>query len=357
MNCPGWLPTKFPRFCTLHFDKNDIMDGTNCKLQYQAVPVYFNDTLKIKTEPKKQKISALIRKMNQNQLLYSSDSECEYQIIVRVHKKPRRRNNGAPQIRCVHCNMKKDSAEELAAHHATVHGLELTLFASADVREMGDQVYEFLQEGETFMCSDCGLIFMTPAEVVNHAETSHYTRATEENVVIYEEIGVEQSEAPMMVEEEYVLEDAASPEDVKPYVKQEYHEEEYVEEPLIEENLRTTFKCKLCNIDFMSKDEIKQHISTVHNAPQSSHKTLITTLKKEEPVEEVAAESDNDPETYEPQCYICDAAFTTLARMRKHIRIAHKTEEYYYCSHCTGTFMSLDMYEDHECLIEEEILQ
>lgn len=346
MNCPRWIPTKFPRFCALHFDKNDIMDGKNNKLQYGAVPVYFNENLRLddtKQIKGKEKISSLIMKMNQNQLLYSSDSECEYQIVVKVHKKPRKRLYGGVAIRCVYCHKKKDNAVEMQSHLRAVHAVIVEILTPKSVEQYADYDLDDSHLGTSQMCSECGLVFIkTMGEAIAHMHDSHlykteipkFTEDELENMLVNEQ-------AEIMVEEEQ--------EETKPVVfKQEVEEDMYpavpvTEETLIETSVRTTFKCKLCNRDFGSKRDIRTHIAHEHNAPKIAMQAEANDDSSEE-----------EPETYEPQCYICQAVFNSLSRMRKHVRKSHGTDECYFCSHCTGTFSSLDMYEDHECL---EILE
>lgn len=334
MNCPRWIPTKFPRFCALHFDKNDIMDGKNNKLQYGAVPVYFNENLRKddSRQPRKEKISSLITKMNQNQLLYSSESECEYQIVVKVHKKPRKRLHGGIAIRCVYCHKKKDNAVEMQCHLRSVHGIIVEILTPKGVEQyidvdLNDNALETSQ-----MCSECGLVFTkTLEEAIEHMQSVHLNNIDSTK---YEIDQLLVNEQPEEMEQ-----------DMKPIIlKQEEDDEMYpavpvTEETLIETSVRTTFKCKLCSRDFVSKQDIRVHIQTEHNAP----KIAVETKAEEE-------SSDEEPETYEPQCYLCNVVFASLAKMRKHVRKAHGTEECYFCSHCTGTFSSLDMYEDHECL-------
>lgn len=318
------------------------MDGKNNKLQYRAVPVYFNSDARPRELPKKDKLSTLIRKMNQNQLLYSSDSECEYQIITKVHKKPRKKRlvTGL-HLGCVICNMRKDTATELQAHIETVHDIVVDLIVPSEILEYGTK--DYVDGTRNQLCAECGMLFQqAPLEAINHVQTH-----LDQNHIVVEEIGID--EQHVMDDAEYVY---VEQEDIKPvlvepkteYVEQE--EEEYHEEPLIEENVRTTFKCKICNVDFMCKDDIKTHIQQMHNQPRMS-------VAHEAPMDE--GTSDEEPETYEPICYICESVFASLAKMRKHIRVVHKTDEAYFCNHCTGTFTSLDMYEDHECL--EEVLQ
>lgn len=339
MNCPRWVLTKFPRFCALHFDKNDIMDGKNNKLQYGAVPVYFNENLRkddVRHPRGKEKISQLIMKMNQNQLLYSSDSECEYQIVVKVHKKPRKRLYGGASIRCVHCHKKKDNAVEMQSHLRAVHGIVVEILTPKSVEqytdfEIDDSVMETSQ-----MCSECGLVFSKSlGEAINHIHESHLNKP---DLPKFSHVELEN----MLVNES--VDDSMEQDSKQIILKQEMDEDLYptvpvTEETLIETNVRTTFKCKLCNQDFINKDEIRSHIQLEHNAPKIAVQT------KHDP-----DSSEDEPETYEPQCYICQVVFSSLAKMRKHIRKFHNTDECYFCSHCTGTFSSLDMYEDHECL-------
>lgn len=318
------------------------MDGKNNKLQYGAVPVYFNDNLRKDDvrQPRKEKISSLIMKMNQNQLLYSSDSECEYQIVVKVHKKPRKRLFGGIAIRCVYCHKKKDNAVEMQSHLRAVHGVVVEILTPKSVEQYADIDFNENEMETNQMCSECGLVFTkTLEEAVMHMQYSHLTKAELPKFTEVELDNMLSNDPPEEMDT-----------DVKPIVmKQEEDDDDLyptvpvTEETLIETNIRTTFKCKLCSQDFISKDDIRTHIASEHNAP----KIAVQSKPNDD-------SSGEEPETYEPQCYICQQVFVSLAKMRKHIRKAHGCEEYYFCVHCTGTFNSLDMYEDHECL---EILE
>lgn len=311
------------------------MDGKNNKLQYGAVPVYFNENLRkddTKAPRGKEKISALIMKMNQNQLLYSSDSECEYQIVVKVHKKPRKRLYGGVAIRCVYCHKKKDNAVEMQSHLRGVHGIIVEILTPKSVEQYAGFELEDSNLDTSQMCSECGLVFSkTLGEAVTHMHDSHLSVKSEiprfevENMLIEQTDEMEQESKPLLLKQEI-------DEDLYPTVP-------VTEETLIETSVRTTFKCKLCAQDFSSKKDIRSHIQLEHNAPKIAMQTKVDDDS-----------SEDEPETYDPQCYICQTVFSSLAKMRKHIRKTHGTDEAYFCSHCTGTFSSLDMYEDHECL-------
>lgn len=367
MNCPGWIITKYPRFCSLHFDKNDIIDGKNNKLQFSAVPLYFNENIRDEKEEANNtnvtssgannKISTLLADMQQNQLLYSSDSECEYQVTVKVVKKPRnsgKTNLNANQtvLRCDFCHKNKKNAVEMQAHLRTIHSVVVDIVtpktASFQIKE------EDLSKNH--MCSICGLVFRNdPTLALEHMENGHKL-AIQEEVQLVEIIDnmQETHETEYVVEEiqqEMIDENSVHLERIKneqidesmvTYIETTETLDEPTEsviniqneEDLIEENVQTTYKCRLCNLDFMEREDVKAHILEMH------------TISKPEDEES----SDEEKEAYEPICYLCKMSFVTLAKMRKHIKRIHKCDECYYCQHCTGTFLSLDMYEDHECL-------
>lgn len=361
MNCPTWVITKYPRFCALHFDKNDIIDGKNHKLQYSAVPLYFNENVRDESETTTQpmtsakggntKISTLLAEMEQNQLLYSSDSECEYQVTVKVVKKPR--NSGKTStnaiqsvLRCDFCHKNKKNAVEMQAHLRTIHDIIVDIVtpktASMQIKE--DDL------SKNHMCSLCGLVFRSdPTMALEHMENGHKSML-QENIELIEVIEGQEPETqyvveeiqPEMMEEELELvkterfdDIAYSPSDPKLLQPHPSSTTIQSEDDLIEENVQTTYKCRLCSQDFMDRDEIKAHIIEMH---------AVTEPDKDE------ISSDEEKEAYEPICYICKMTFNSLAKMRKHIKRTHKCEECYCCPHCTGTFLSLDMYEDHECL-------
>ncbi|XP_063705967.1 zinc finger Y-chromosomal protein 1-like [Culicoides brevitarsis] len=346
MNCPTWNLTKYPRFCSLHFDKNDIIDGKNNKLQFSAVPLYFNENIRDENDEKvhgpNTKISTLLGELQQNQLLYSSDSECEYQVMVKVVKKPRNSSKSTRQValRCDFCHKNKKNAVELQSHLRTIHDVIVDIVTpkTASVQIKEDDV------AKNYMCSICGLVFRSdPLMAIAHMENGHKTTSNEpEPTLEYVELTTE--EEPQYVEliedsniqiedlkadEELAVED----ENMVTYVEQPLEESTILqsEDDIIEEHVQTTYKCKLCNIDFVDREEVKAHVLELHTKP-------------------VEESSDDEKEAYEPICYICKQEFSSLAKMRKHIKRQHKCEECYYCAHCTGTFLSLDMYEDHECL-------
>lgn len=363
MNCPTWVVTKYPRFCALHFDKNDIIDGKNNKLQYSAVPLYFNENIRddrdvtssnITSSGTNAKISTLLAEIQQNQLLYSSDSECEYQVTVKVVKKPRnsgKTNANAVQsvLRCDFCHKNKKNAVEMQAHLRTIHNVIVDIVtpktASTQIKEQDLK--------KNHMCSICGLVFRNdPTMALEHMENGHKT-GNHEELQFVEIIDTQESEPQYVVEEiqqEVMDEGSVHLESVKDEQEDEnmitYIETPdapstkpsvvniQTEEDLIEENVQTTYKCRLCNLDFMERDDVKAHIIESH------------TIAKPDDEES----SDEEKEAYEPICYICKMSFVTLAKMRKHIKRVHKIDECYFCQHCTGTFLSLDMYEDHECL-------
>uniref|UniRef100_A0A336LBM2 CSON003036 protein n=1 Tax=Culicoides sonorensis TaxID=179676 RepID=A0A336LBM2_CULSO len=365
MNCPTWILTKYPRFCALHFDKNDIIDGKNNKLQYSAVPLYFNENIRNEGDrphPTKTgantKISTLLAEMQQNQLIYSSDSECEYQVSIKVTKKPRNSDKSANAnitgvLRCDYCHKNKKNAVEMQSHLRTIHDVIVDIVTpkSASLQIKDEDLTK------NFMCSICGLVFKgDPGMALDHVENSHNNNNVKVPVEEKEEENLQVVEVidPDYVVQEMMDEDTITVEEIKneefdesevsyievPEEKEIYVEKEpstvmnvQTEDDLIEENVQTTYKCKLCSLDFMDRDEVKAHILESH-----------TITKNEE------ESSDEEKEAYEPICYICKSPFNTLAKMRKHIKRIHKCEEYYFCQHCTGTFLSLDMYEDHECL-------
>lgn len=377
MNHPGWVVTKYPRFCALHFDKNDIIDGKNNKLQYSAVPVYFGENIRdehaetINTAGPNAKISSLLSEMQHNQLLYSSDSECEYQITVKVTKKPRNTTKDVGDssgnqavLRCVHCHKNKKNAVEMQAHLRTIHNVIVDIITpkSASIQIRDDEI-------KNYMCSICGLVFKNdPENALIHMDVTHKTidqvqEETIEDVMMEEEEEADDEEEfkqiddyeegiaeyidPMQVDvkddqykTEYILAEGEEA-FITVVPKQEILKEEVItiatEEDLIEENVQTTYKCRVCNSDFVDKDEVKQHISQMHTVSKLNQQTKYSS-------------SEEEKEAYDPVCYICDLQCITLAKMRKHMKRIHNTEEYYYCQHCTGTFLSLDMYEDHECL-------
>lgn len=365
MNCPSWMPTKYPRFCSLHFDKNDIIGGKNNKLQYSAVPLYFNENIrdekevatKTRTGPST-KISTLIADIQQHQLLYSSESEAEYQVTVKVIKKPRnggKTDTNATQsvLRCDFCHKNKQNAVEMQAHLRTIHNVIVDIVtpktASSQIKE--DDLTK------NHMCSICGLVFRSdPAMALDHMQNGHKMVMKEELQLVEEVDDLQESEHTQYVVEE--LQEDMIYESPTENHKNEEHDENMVtyiettdlelpeetespplvtniqnEEDLIEENVQTTYKCRLCSIDFMDREDVKAHIIETHTISN--------------PEEESSAE---EKEAYEPICYLCKMSFVSLAKMRKHIKRTHKCDECYYCPHCTGTFLSLDMYEDHECL-------
>lgn len=366
MNCPTWVITKYPRFCALHFDKNDIIDGKNNKLQYSAVPLYFNENIRdekdsantnITGSGANAKISTLLAEMQQNQLLYSSDSECEYQVTVKVVKKPRNSgkintNSVQSVLRCDFCHKNKKNAVEMQAHLRTIHNVIVDIVtpktASTQIKEQ--------DLSKNHMCSICGLVFRSdPIMALEHMESGHKV-VLQEEMELVEVIDTQELETQYVVEEiqQEIMDDTSVQLE---YVKNEQLDENMVtyiespevkaakqgtsvisiqtEEDLIEENVQTTYKCRLCSLDFMEREDVKAHIVEMH------------TIAK--PDEEESSDEE-EKEAYEPICYICKMAFATLAKMRKHIKRTHKCDECYFCQHCTGTFLSLDMYEDHECL-------
>lgn len=337
MNCPSWGITKYPRFCHLHFDKNDIIDGKNNKLQYSAVPLYFNENIRDENEEVKivnsgpnTKISTLLEELQQNQLLYSSDSECEYQVTVKVVKKPRNsaKTNQVAALRCDFCHKNKKNAVEMQAHLRTIHDIVVEILTP---KSANDQITERSDLSKNHMCSICGLVFRgDPSMALDHMENGHKSPLQDEMEYVEMTEETEETQYVELIDEMDLKNDEE--ENIVTYIEAtEEMDDIQTEEDLIEENVQTTYKCKVCSMDFMERDDIKAHIAEQHTKP-------------------LEESSDDEKEAYEPICYLCKMAFTTLAKMRKHIKRTHKCDECYYCTHCTGTFLSLDMYEDHECL-------
>ena len=103
---------------------------------------------------------------------------------------------------------------------------------------------------------------------------------------------------------------------------------------------KQSFNCEICNKRFSSKQSLKKHISTAHEAKKPLQCKFVRCDLCDRDFTSKRNLHQHVKLTHEIKCQICEKGFDTRKDLIRHIASDHEGREYFECKICTKGFNS-----------------
>ena len=103
---------------------------------------------------------------------------------------------------------------------------------------------------------------------------------------------------------------------------------------------KKSFSCEICKKLFSSKQSLKKHISSVHEAKKSLECKLVRCDLGDRDFSSKRNLHQHVKLTHDIKCKICESGFGTRRDLIRHVASVHEGKEYFECKICTKGFNS-----------------
>ena len=119
-------------------------------------------------------------------------------------------------------------------------------------------------------------------------------------------------------------------------------------------NGKKSFNCEICNKLFLSKQSLKKHISSVHEAKKPLKCKFVRCDLCGRDFTSKRNLHQHVKLTHDIKCKICESGFDTRRDLVRHIASVHEWKEYFECKICTKGFNSKMDLSRHLKFVHEE---